>query len=315
VTGVAAEVVALVLLVAVLAFAMIQPRGLSEAAVAVPAAGITVALGIVRPADALAQMHWLAPTVGFLAAILVLAHLADAEGAFRWLGDRLASSSRGRPRRLLAVVFTAAAITTAVLSLDATVVLLTPVVFSTAARLRLRAKPHVYACTHLANSASTLLPVSNLTNLLAFGASGLSFLGFTALMAAPWLTSLAVEFLAFRWFFASDLAGSPEPAVAPAVHAAPRFALAVLALTLAGFAASSFTEIPPVAVAGAGAAVLAGKALARGQVGPCRLVREASPLFCLFVAHRGHLAIHCRCCRRYTRGRRRGAAARRRCPG
>jgi arsenical pump membrane protein len=189
------------------------------------------------------------------------------------------------------------------------------VVFSTAARLRLRAKPHVYACTHLANSASTLLPVSNLTNLLAFGASGLSFLGFTALMAAPWLTSLAVEFLAFRWFFASDLAGSPEPAVAPAVHAAPRFALAVLALTLAGFAASSFTEIPPVAVAGAGAAVLAGKALARGQVGPCRLVREASPLFCLFVAHRGHLAIHCRCCRRYTRGRRRGAAARRRCPG
>jgi arsenical pump membrane protein len=170
-----------------------------------------------------------------------------------------------------------------VLSLDATVVLLTPVVFGTAARLRLRAKPHVYACTHLANSASTVLPVSNLTNLLAFGASGLSFLGFTALMAAPWLTSLTVEFLAFRWFFATDLAGSGEPAVAPAVRATPRFALAVLTLTLAGFAASSFTGIPPVAVAGAGAAVLAGKALAGGQVGTWRLVRETSPLFCLFV--------------------------------
>jgi arsenical pump membrane protein len=283
VTGVAAEVVAPLLLAAVLAFAMLQPWGLSEATVAVPAAGITVALGIVGPADALDQMRGLAPTVGFLAAILVLAHLTDAEGAFRWLGDRLASSSRGRPRRLLAVVFTAASITTAVLSLDATVVLLTPVVFGTAARLRLRAKPHVYACTHLANSASTLLPVSNLTNLLAFGASGVSFLGFTALMAAPWLTSLAVEFLAFRWFFATDLAESAEPAVAPAVHPAPRFALAVLAVTLAGFAASSFTGIPPVAVAGAGAAVLAGKAVASGQVSPWRLVRDTSPLFCLFV--------------------------------
>ena len=64
---------------------------------------------------------------------------------------------------------------TAVLSLDATVVLLTPVVLATAARLRLPARPHVYACGHLANSASSLLPVSNLTNLLAFAASGLSF--------------------------------------------------------------------------------------------------------------------------------------------
>ena len=37
-------------------------------------------------------------------------------------------------------------------------VLLTPVVFATAARLEVRARPHVYACTHLANSASLLLP-------------------------------------------------------------------------------------------------------------------------------------------------------------
>jgi arsenical pump membrane protein len=283
VTGVAAEAVALLLLAAVLAFAMIQPKGLSEATVAVPAAGVAVALGIVGPADALAQVRDLGSTVGFLAAILVLAHLADAEGAFRWIGDRLASSSRGRPRRLLTVVFAAAAVTTAVLSLDATVVLLTPVVFGTAARLRLRAKPHVYACTHLANSASTLLPVSNLTNLLAFGASGLSFLGFTALMAVPWLASLVVEYLAFRWFFATDLTGSAEPAVALATRGAPRFALTILALTFAGFAASSFTGIPPVAVAGAGAVVLAAKALAHGQVDPWRLVREAAPLFCLFV--------------------------------
>jgi arsenical pump membrane protein len=283
VTGAAAEVVAMILLAAVLAFAMIQPRGLPEVTVAVPAASIAVALGIVRPADALDQVRDLGPTVGFLAAILVLAHLTDVEGAFRWLGDRLASSSRGRPRRLLTLLFAAAAVTTAVLSLDATVILLTPVVFGTAARLRLRPKPHVYACTHLANSASTLLPVSNLTNLLAFGVSGLSFLGFTALMVTPWLVSLAVEFLVFRWFFVTDLAVPAEPIQPLTTIAAPKFALAVLTFTLGGFAASSFTGIPPVAVAGAGAAVLAAKALFRRRIGPWRLVQETSPLFCLFV--------------------------------
>jgi arsenical pump membrane protein len=172
VTGVTAEITAVLLLAAVLAFAMVQPYGLAEATAALPAAGIILALGILTPAEALAQLRELGPTVGFLATVLVLAHLADVEGVFDWLGDRLASASAGSPRRLLAMVFVAAAATTAVLSLDATVVLLTPVVFGTATRLRLRAGPHVYACAHLANSASTLLPVSNLTNLLAFRPPG-----------------------------------------------------------------------------------------------------------------------------------------------
>jgi hypothetical protein len=43
-----------------------------------------------------------------------------------------------------------------------------------AARPRVPGRPHVFACTHLANSASLLLPVSNLINLLAFGAAGIS---------------------------------------------------------------------------------------------------------------------------------------------
>lgn len=277
-----AEVVALALLVAVLAFAMAQPRGLPEAVVAVPAAGVAIAVGLVGPADALRQVRELGPTVGFLAAILVLASLADADGVFRWLGDRLAVASSGRPVRLLGLVFVAASVTTAALSLDATVVLLTPVVFGTAARLRLRPKPHVYACTHLANSASTLLPVSNLTNLLAFAASGLSFAAFGALMLLPWLAAIGVEYLVFRWFFGTDLTGSAEPTPA-SDEPAPRFALAVLALTLAGFGVSGAVGLEPVWVAVVGAAVLAVPALAARRTDIRRLVSSAAPLFCLFV--------------------------------
>ena len=125
----------------------------------------------------------------------------------------MAARSRGRPVSLLALVFLVGSITTAVLSLDATIVLLTPVVFVTAAQLRLRSRPHVYACTHLANSASLLLPVSNLTNLLAFRASGLTFGRFAALMALPWLVAIGVEWLVLRRFFASDL-GDMESACA-----------------------------------------------------------------------------------------------------
>jgi arsenical pump membrane protein len=278
------EVVALALLAVVLVFAMAQPRGLPEATAAVPAAALLVGLGVVSPTSAWDQIRQLGPTVGFLAAVLVLSYLADQEGVFSWLGDRLAAASGGRPRRLLALVFVAASLTTAVLSLDATVVLLTPVVFGTAARLRLRAKPHVYACTHLANSASTLLPVSNLTNLLAFSASGLSFLGFAGLMALPWLAAVAVEFAVFRWFFRTDLLDPVETAPPrPTGQRTPWFAFAVLAATLVGFGLSGLVGLEPVWVAVAGAVLLAGRGLARRAVGVGRLVREASPLFCLFV--------------------------------
>jgi arsenical pump membrane protein len=169
-----------------------------------------------------------------------------------------------------------------VLSLDATVVLLTPVVFATAGTLRVRAKPHVYACTHLANSASTLFPVSNLTNLLAFGATGLSFLAFTKLMVLPWLVAIAVELLVFLRFFATDLGGRAEPEVTEP-RPPPWFALGVLACVLVGFAATSPIGLAPAWVAGAGALVLTVRGLRTGSVTVRRVLAETAPLFLLFV--------------------------------
>jgi arsenical pump membrane protein len=269
-------------LAVVLAFAMSRPRGLPEALAAVPAAGVVLLLGLVSPMAAWHKIVEILPTLGFLAAILLLSFLAGVDGVFTWLGGLVAVACRGRPRRLLALTFAAAAGTTAVLSLDATVVLLTPVIVATTANLRLRAKPHVYACTHLANSASTLLPVSNLTNLLAFSASGLTFAGFSALMALPWLVTIAIELAVFLWFFATDLAGRSdhEPVTHPP---APLFALIVLGLTLLGFGVGPLFGVEPAGIAAVAALVLAARALVRRAVRPWQLVVEASPLLCLFV--------------------------------
>ena len=201
-----------------LAWAVIRPRGWPEAVAAVPAAALVIGTGAVPPQAALAEAERLGPVIGFLAAVLVLAQLCDGEGLFRACGTWMARNSKGRPRRLLAQVFASASAITAVLSLDATVVLLTPVVYATSAQLGARPKPHVYACTHLANSASLLLPVSNLTNLLAFAASGLAFPRFAALMALPWLAAIATEYLVLTRFFARDLDAGTQgpPAVRPA---------------------------------------------------------------------------------------------------
>ena len=260
-----AETLAVLLLVATLGCAIVRPRGLPEAVVAVPAAGLLLVLGVLPLGQAGTEAGTLAPTIGFLAAVLVLANLCDRYGLFKAAGSWMAAGSRGRPVSLLALVFAAASVVTAVLSLDATVVLLTPVVFATVARLRLRAKPHVYACTHLANSASLLLPVSNLTNLLAFGASGLSFARFGAIMALPWLAAIGVEWLVLRRFFAGDLVGRGDTHEMRRLPV-PIFATVVVMLTLVGFFVTSAFNVSPAFAALAGAVVLAVPAVASRRI-------------------------------------------------
>ena len=271
---------AAVLLAAVLAVAVTHPRRVPEFAVALPAAVLLLATGVLSLGSARSEAGKLLPVLGFLAGVLVLGRLCEDEGLFEAAGARLARASRGRPARLLGGVFGLCAVTTAVLSLDTTVVLLTPVVQETAHRERMRARPHLYACTHLANSASLLLPVSNLTNLLAFGYARISLLRFAGLMVLPWLAAIGLEYLVFRRFFAADLAGPAGPAPGGAAGDAPevpRFALLTVAVTLAGFAVTSFAGVSPAWAALGGACLLAGE-LAAG-----RLLRAVAVPFLLFV--------------------------------
>ena len=283
-----ASAVGIGLLLVVLGFSIARPRGLPEAAAAVPAAGLALLLGLISPADALSGVRTLGPTIGFLAAILTIAHLADLDGVFRWIGGLLVAGSRGSANRLLTLVFVVASLTTALLSLDATVVLLTPVLLGAVRRLQVSGAPPVYAAAHLSNTASLLLPVSNLTNLLAFHASGLTFLGFAGLMAGPWVVAIVVEYAFFRWFFRDELAtshdspssmrsdGEPEPA--------PIGSLILLGVILAAVFGSSAFGIEPVWVAGAGALGWAGWDLARRRVRASALVTALNPWFLVFVA-------------------------------
>ncbi|MCZ4617062.1 MULTISPECIES: SLC13 family permease [Rhodococcus] len=275
-----------ILLVAlVLVFAIVRPRGLPEIVIAGPAAVVVLLTGVVTLDEARDELASMAPTVVFLVAVLVLAHAADALGVFRWVSQILQQKSLADPHRLLIYVFGAAALTTAVLSLDATVVLLTPAVIAAARSIGASTRPHSYASAHLSNSASTLLPVSNLTNLIAFAATGLTFLHFTALMALPWVVTIAVEYLIFRLFFRSELArgDSAEPPVAARSAPAPILPLTVIGMTLLGFAVSGFFGIEPAWIAVVGASVLGAIALARHRTTAAKMLYAADLWFCAFV--------------------------------
>ncbi len=263
---------------------MFRPRGWPEAVAAVPAAALLIATGVVSWDDALAEVNELLPVVGFLAAVLVLAKLCDDEGLFHAAGVAMARRSGGEPRRLLGTVFVIAATTTAVLSLDATVVLLTPVVLATARTLGMPSRPHAYATAHLANTASLLLPVSNLTNLLAFSAAGLTFAHFSAVMALPWLLAIGVRIpvaalvLSARTARGADRRGRPRHP--PSCRSSSSSSSA---LTLAGFAGTSLLGVSPAWAALAGAVVLGVRGLAQRRSTLAGIAGAANVPFLAFV--------------------------------
>lgn len=87
----------------------------------------------------------------------------------------------------------------------------------------------------------------------------------------------------FRRFFRTDLmAGATisQPTTRPDV---PTFTLVVLALTLAGFAVTSFLGVNPAWAALAGVLMLGSRALGQRRTTVRELATATSPLFCLFV--------------------------------
>ncbi len=148
-----------------------------------------------------------APVLGFLLAITVLSELAERAGVFDVAAGICARRAGGSTARLFLLVAVLATLTTIGMSLDTTAVLLTPVVLTMTRSLRLPAAPFALLVVWLANTASLLLPVSNLTNLLAVQREDLHALEFAARMALPELVAVAITVAYLGWVFRRDLRG------------------------------------------------------------------------------------------------------------
>ena len=167
---------------------------------------LAVLLGILSPqtVGTLGVRVW--PILLFVVAITVVTELAAAAGLFTVVAEHLARWGARRAWLLWIFVVALATISTIFLSLDTTAVLLTPVVILLARHVGLPPMPFALTTIWLANSASLLLPVSNLTNLLAVSRlEGYAPARFAGLMVAPAAVAIVVPTLLIFLFYRRSL--------------------------------------------------------------------------------------------------------------
>jgi arsenical pump membrane protein len=197
------QVLAVALLVLAVAGALLRPRGLPAWVAPVGAALVVLAARMITLSSARSAVRPLAAPLAFVLFAVPLAALLDQVGVF----EELASFAARTPRVVGACWIIAAAVV-ALLNLDAAVVLLTPLYARTARIVGLDPVMLAFQPVLLAMLASTVLPVSNLTNLIVASHFSLTSSDFLVHGLVPSVVASTVGWFVYRLVYPTRPTGA-----------------------------------------------------------------------------------------------------------
>ncbi len=228
-----------------------------------------------------AVLEQVLPVAVFLLAITVTAEIAQLAGVFDVAAHAMARRARHRVVLLWLLFATLAFVSTVVMSLDTTAVLLTPVGLAIARQTGIAPLPFALTPLWIANTGSLLLPVSNLTNLLAvhrFEDLGAGHGDYVRTAAAPALTAIVATLVLIAVLHRRSLRGTY--AVDPPADPHDRVLLLVAAAASLAIGPLFAVGIEPAVVAVASAAVLVLAVLWRAPA----MIREVRPPWLMAAA-------------------------------
>jgi arsenical pump membrane protein len=177
---------------------LLRPRRIAEAYWVCGGAMLLILTRLIPLPQAMHAMYEGSDVYFFLAGMMVLAEVAREEGVFEWVADVAAQHARNSPLRLFALIYLLGAVVTALLSNDATAVVLTPAVLAVVRRAKADPRSYLLACAFIANAASFVFPISNPANLVVFDRHMPPFVLWLRIFLLPSLASILVTFLCLR---------------------------------------------------------------------------------------------------------------------
>lgn len=252
-----------------------RPFGWPEAVWAILGATILVASSLLSFPEALAATGKGFDVYLFLVGMMLLSEVARREHVFDYVADHALVYARGSQGRLFFLIYAVGTVVTALMSNDATAVVLTPAVFAAAQRARLDPLPYLFICAFIANAASFILPISNPANIVLYGNHTPPLGAWLGSFAVPSAVSVGVTYAVLRWQLRPEgvfkAVAKPEP-----LTRGGRVALGGIALTAAALITVSALDMPlgvPTILLGAAIAVAV---LVMNRKAPMALLRHIS---------------------------------------
>jgi arsenical pump membrane protein len=177
---------------------ILRPFRWPEAIWAVAGAAVLLVAGLLPVAAAWRAVGKGGDVYLFLAGMMLLSEIARREGLFDRVAAEAVNHARGSPRRLFLLVYLVGTAITALLSNDATAVVLTPAVYAAARKAGLEPRPYLFICALVANAASFVLPISNPANIVLYGDHTPPLGPWLLAFALPSVAAIAMTYLALR---------------------------------------------------------------------------------------------------------------------
>ena len=226
-----------------------------------------IALGLLTQEEAFSSTYVDWNVIFLLVGMMVIANILAKTGLFEWLAAEAVVRTKGDAYRLLVLISIITAVVSALIDNVTTVVLITPIIFVVAERLRVSPMPLLISEILSSNIGGTATLIGDPPNIIIGSRLGKDF-GDFIVNAAPAIAVALVAYLIFaRWLFRRELAAASAVSTdAIEAFAAEerriadvplmRIGLAVLAFTILGFIIARPLGLGSATIALAGATLL-----------------------------------------------------------
>ncbi|TVX94487.1 ArsB/NhaD family transporter [Paenibacillus agilis] len=252
-------------IVFLLTYSIIITEKMNRAVIALLGAVVMMILQIVPPQLAFTKhVEW--NTIFLLIGMMILVSIANKSGIFQYVAVKAAQQAKGRPMRILIIMSSLTALGSAFLDNVTTVLLMVPITFSITRILQINPVPYLIAEIISANIGGTATMIGDPPNIMIGSANKhLTFNMFLQYLAPVTLVIMVVVLLALVFIYRKQLqVGSKQQEALMELSAEDYItdkrlvikSVAVLIMTIIGFALHAVVHIEPSVIALAGAAIL-----------------------------------------------------------
>lgn len=244
-------------------YGIIVSEKIHRTVIALTGAALIVVFGILNAEEAVHHIDF--NTLGLLVGMMIIVGITRQTGVFEFLAIKAAKSSKGEPLKIMAALSLVTAVLSALLDNVTTVLLIVPVTFAIAQKLKINPMPILIAEIMSSNIGGTATLIGDPPNIMIGSATHLGFMDFIINLTPVVVVVYVVTLTLLRLIYRSQLVTDPQRQAK--IMELDEYAelkdtkllrkcLIVLALTIIGFVLHQYVHLESSVIALTGASLL-----------------------------------------------------------